>query len=38
MSAQMPLPLRPEGAVAVGDAACLTVGEDGGAVWLWSTL
>jgi hypothetical protein len=38
MSAQVPLPLQPQGAVPVGDAACLTVDEAGGAVWLWGTL
>jgi hypothetical protein len=38
MSAQVPLPLQPQGAIPVGDAACLTVDEAGGAVWLWGTL
>ena len=38
MSAQVPLPLQPQGAVPVGDAACVTVDEAGGAVWLWGTL
>ncbi|MEX2549713.1 MAG: helix-turn-helix domain-containing protein, partial [Nitriliruptoraceae bacterium] len=38
MTGQMPLPLRPEGAVAIGDAACLVVDEQGGAVWVWGTL
>lgn len=38
MSAQVPLPLQPQGAVPVGDAACVTGDEAGGAVWLWGTL
>ncbi len=38
MSAQVPLPLTPEGAVPIGDAACLTVDEHGGAVLVWGTL
>lgn len=38
MTAQMPLPLRPEGAVAIGDAACLVADETGGKVWLWGAL
>jgi hypothetical protein len=38
MTAQMPLPLRPDGAVPIGEAGCLTVDEAGGAVWVWGTL
>jgi hypothetical protein len=40
MTAQMPLPLRPDGAIAIGEAECLTVDEAGGvgAVWVWGTL
>jgi hypothetical protein len=38
MTAQMPLPLRPDGAIAIGEAGCLTVDEAGGAVWVWGTL
>ena len=38
MSAQVPLPLQPQGAVPIGDAACVTADEAGGAVWLWGTL
>jgi hypothetical protein len=38
MSAQVPLPLTPQGAVSIGEAACLTVDSDGGAVWVWGTL
>ena len=38
MTGQMPLPLRPEGASPLGEAACLTVDEAGGAVFVWGTL
>ena len=38
MSAQVPLPLQPDGAIPVGDAACLTLDEHGGQVWVWGTL
>jgi transposase-like protein len=38
MTAQMPLPLRPDGAVPIGDAGCLVVDEQGGAVLVWGTL
>ena len=38
MSAQVPLPLQPKGAIPVGDAACVTADEAGGAVWLWGVL
>jgi len=38
MSAQMPLPLRADGARPIGEAACLTIDEDGGQVWVWGTL
>src|SRR5680860_338157 len=38
MSAQVPLPLRPDGAVPIGEAACLTIDEHGGVVWVWGTL
>ena len=38
MTAQVPLPLMPEGAIPLGDAACVTVGEHGGAVWVWDRL
>ena len=38
MTAQMPLPLEPDGAVPIGDAACLVIDEAGGAVWVWGTL
>jgi len=38
MTAQMPLPLRPDGAVPIGDAACLVADEQGGAVLVWGTL
>ena len=38
MTAQMPLPLTPDGASPIGEAACLVVDEQGGAVWVWGTL
>jgi len=38
MTAQMPLPLRPDGAIPIGDAACLVIDETGGAVFVWGTL
>ncbi|MEX2548941.1 MAG: putative transposase, partial [Nitriliruptoraceae bacterium] len=38
MTGQVPLPLRPEGAIQIGEAACLVVEEHGGAVWVWGTL
>jgi len=38
MSAQLPLPLQPAGAVAIGDAASVLVDEAGGAVWVWGML
>ena len=38
MSAQLPLPLQPAGAVPIGDAASLLVDEAGGAVWVWGML
>ena len=38
MTAQMPLPLTPDGASPIGDAACLVVDEVGGAVWVWGVL
>ncbi len=38
MTAQMPLTLTPDGASLIGDAACLVVDEQGGAVWVWGTL
>ncbi len=38
MTAQAPLPLLPEGAVPIGDAAGLLVGEAGGAVFVWGAL
>jgi prepilin-type processing-associated H-X9-DG protein len=38
MTAQMPLPLQPDGASPIGDAACLVVEAQGGAVWVWGTL
>jgi hypothetical protein len=38
MSAQMPLPMCPEGAVPIGEAACLTVDGHGGQVWVWGRL
>jgi len=38
MTAQMPLPLQPDGAIPIGDAACLVADEAGGAVWVWGTL
>jgi transposase-like protein len=38
MTAQMPLPLRPDGASPLGEAGCLVVDEQGGAVFVWGTL
>jgi transposase len=38
MTAQMPLPLRPDGAILIGEAACLVSDEQGGAVFVWGTL
>jgi hypothetical protein len=38
MTAQMPLPLRPDGAVPIGEAACLVSDEQGEAVFVWGTL
>jgi hypothetical protein len=38
VTGQIPLPLRPDGGVAIGEAACLVVDEQGGAVWVWGTL
>jgi lambda repressor-like predicted transcriptional regulator len=38
MSAQVALPLTPEGAVPIGSAACVTVDSHGGAVLVWGTL
>ena len=38
MAGQVPLPLRPDGAITIGDAACLVNGEQGGAVLVWGTL
>ena len=38
MTPQVPLPLAPEGAIPIGDAACLSVEEDGCEVWVWGTL
>lgn len=38
MTAQVPLPLLFEGAIPIGDAAGLVVGEDGGAVFVWGVL
>ena len=38
MTAQMPLPLRPDGAIPIGEAGCLVVDEAGGAVLVWGTL
>ncbi len=38
MTAQVPLPLTPDGAIPIGDAACLTVDDNGGAVLVWGTL
>jgi hypothetical protein len=38
MAGQVPLPLRPDEAIAIGDAACLVSDEQGGAVLVWGTL
>ena len=38
MTAQLPLPLRPDRAIPIGEAACLVLDEQGGAVWVWGTL
>ncbi len=38
MTAQMPLPLRPDGAIPIGEAACLVSDEQGEAVFVWGTL
>ena len=38
MAGQVPLPLQPDGAIAIGDAACLVVDEQGGVVFVWGTL
>jgi transposase len=38
MAGQVPLALRPDGAIAIGDAACLVVDDQGGAVFVWGTL
>jgi prepilin-type processing-associated H-X9-DG protein len=38
VTGQVPLPLQPDGAIAIGDAACLVNGEQGGAVLVWGTL
>jgi transposase len=38
MTGQVPLPLRPDGAIPIGEAACLVVDEQGGAVLVWGTL
>jgi transposase-like protein len=38
MTAQLPLPLRPDGAIPIGEAACLVSDEQGEAVFVWGTL
>ena len=38
IAGQVPPSLRPDGAIAIGDAACLVGDEQGGAVFVWGTL